>query len=180
MKNLNLLALIIMVGSTLLWGAEYRVDREKSMVTFKIRHAVVAKVEGRFNEFSGTYNYDKNSSLFSSFVGEVKMESVDTDDTFRDAHLKVKVFNIAEYPTMELKLIQQDGNSFVADLTIKGITKRVELEISLLADNEKMFILSGEINRKDFNLNFSDMAEVGGIVVGNSVEINILFTGEQK
>jgi len=177
MKFIKLLTLALLIGLTALYGTEYTVDKENSMVTFKIRHALIAKVEGKFNEFSGTYAYDANSSTFSSFVGEAQMDSVDTDDKYRDNHLKSKVFDVEKYPTMYLKLVKQDGNTFLADLTIKDVTKRVELSISLVADSKNKFILSGKISCKNFNLKFSDTAEVGGLVVGDTVEINILFTG---
>ncbi len=178
MKLFKYLTLIAIVGLTSLFATEYTVDTKASMVTFKIRHAVVAKVEGKFNELSGSYNYDENSSTFSSFVGEVKTASVNTDDVHRDKHLKEKVFEVEKYPTMKLELVKQDGNSFETDLTIKDITKRISMTISLVADVKNMFILSGKINRKDFGLTFSDTSKIGDMTVGDDVEINILFTGE--
>lgn len=178
MKLIKLLTLLLLIGLTSLFGTEYRVDKENSMVTFKIRHALIAKVEGRFNQFSGTYEYDVNSSVFSSFVGEAMMDTVDTDDKYRDEHLKLKVFEVEKYPKMDLKLVKQDGNSFMADLTIKEVSKRVDFTISLVADSKNKFILSGEISREAFNLKFSDTAEVGGLAVGDKVEINILFAGK--
>ena len=178
MKIVNLLTFITLFGLSSLFGTEYTVDKENTMVTFKIRHALIAKVEGKFNEFSGTYNYDANSSTFSSFLGEAQMATVDTDDKYRDEHLKQKVFDVESYPKMDLKLIKQDGNSFQSDLTIKDVTQRVDFTISLVANSVNKFILSGEISRKDFNLNFSDTAEVGGLAVGDTVEINILLVGK--
>jgi len=178
MKLFKYLILITIVGITSLFGTEYTVDTKASMATFKIRHAVVAKVEGKFNELSGSYNYDENSSTFSSFVGKVKTASVNTDDEHRDNHLKEKVFEVEKYPTMKLELVKQDGNSFETDLTIKDTTKRVSMTISLVAGVKNMFILSGNINRKDFGLTFSDTSKIGDMTVGDNVEINILFGGE--
>jgi len=178
MKKTKLLLLMLLMSFTSLYATDYTVDTKASMVTFKIRHAFVAKVEGKFNEFSGSYNYDENSSTFSSFVGEVKTASVNTDDKYRDKHLKEKVFEVEQYPSMKLELIKQDGNTFLTNLTIKSITKEVPMTISLVADVKNMFILSGKIKRKDFNLNFSDSSKIGDMSVGNEVEINILFTGE--
>ncbi len=177
MKLSKFLALITIIGSTLLFGTEYKVDKENSMVTFKIRHAIIAKVEGKFNDFSGTYEYDTNSSVFTSFEGEAQVVTVDTDDKYRDDHLKFKVFDVEKYPIMNLKLTKQDGNSFIADLTIKDVTKSVDFTISLVADSVNKFILSAEISREDFGLKFSDTAEVGGLAVGDKIEINILFAG---
>ena len=177
MKFLNLLSLIILFGLTSLFANSYIVEEDNSMVTFKIRHALVAKVEGKFNEFSGSYEYDDALKYFISFDAEVKMNSIDTDDKYRDEHLKSKIFETKKYPAMSLKLLKQNGSSFLADLTIKDITKSVDFTISLVADSKNKFILSGEISRKDFALKFSDAAAVGGLVVGDKVEINILFVG---
>ena len=177
MKFLKNLALITTIVLTSLFGTEYTVDKDNSMVTFKIRHAVVAKVEGKFNDFSGTYSYDVNSSTFSSFEAEAKMVTVDTDDKYRDEHLKFKLFDVEQYPVMTLKLVKQDGSSFFSDLTIKDVTKQVEFTISLVADSVNKFILSAEISREDFGLKFSDTAEMGGLAVGDTIEINILFAG---
>lgn len=177
MKLIKLLTLTLIIGLSSLWGTEYTVDEKNSMVTFKIRHAVIAKVEGKFNEFSGTYDYDANSSTFRSFTGVAKMASVNTDNQHRDKHLKAKIFDVEHYPTMNLKLRKQDGSSFVADLTIKEVTKSVNFTISLVAKGKNKFILSGEINREDFGLQFSDMVEGVGLVLSDKVEINILFAG---
>jgi len=175
MKLFKYLVLMAIVGLTSLFATQYSVDVKASMVTFKIRHAVVAKVEGKFNEFSGSYNYDENSSTFSSFIGEVSTASVNTDDEYRDKHLKEKVFEVEKYPIMKLELVKQDGNSFETDLTIKDTTKRINMTISLVAGVKNMFILSGKINRKDFGLTFSDTSKIGDMSVGDEVEINILF-----
>lgn len=177
MKIIKLLTLLLFIGLTSLYGTEYTVDKEHSMVTFKIRYAVIAKVEGKFNEFSGTYVYDANKSIFSSFIGEAMLDSVDTDNKYRDNHLKTKLFDVEQYPKMYLKLAKQDGSSFVADLTIKNVTKRVKFNISHVANSKNKFLLSGEISRKNFNLKFSDTAKVGSMVVGDRVKIDIIFAG---
>jgi len=175
MKIIKLLTLVLFIGLTSLYGTEYTVDKEHSIVTFKIRYAVIAKVEGKFNEFSGTYVYDANKSIFSSFIGEATLDSVDTDNKYRDNHLKTKLFDVEKYPKMYLKLAKQDGSSFVADLTIKNVTKRVKFNISHVMNSNNKFLLSGEISRKNFNLKFSDTSKVGSMVVGDRVKIDIIF-----
>lgn len=177
MKFLSSVVLVTLIGLTLLFGTEYTIDKENSLVSFKIRHAVIAKVEGKFNEFSGTYGYNDELNYFTSFEGEAKMASVDTDNKYRDDHLKSKVFDVEKYPTMHLKMVKQDGSKFTADLTIKEITKRIDFTVSLVPKSTNKFYLIGEISRKDFNLKFSDTAEMGGIAVGDTVKINIIFAG---
>jgi len=170
-----LIGTVLILG--LLFGTHYKVDQANSLVAFKIRHAVVAKVEGKFNEFWGEYEYDDKLNYFKSFEGEAKMASVDTDEKYRDEHLRSKLFDVEHYPTMKLVMTKQDGSLFRSNLTIKGVTKEVDFTIGRSTQQEKRFLLMGEISRKDFNLTFSDMAELGGVAVGDTVKINIMFSG---
>lgn len=178
MKRLNFVIFITLLSLTSLFAAEYTVDKENSLVSFKIRHAVIAKVEGKFNTFYGSYDYNDELNYFTSFEGTAQMASVDTDDKYRDNHLRNKLFDVKKYPTMSLNLVKQDGSQFIADLTIKGITKRIPFEVAMVPNTTQKFYLIGEISRKDFGLNFSDTAEMGGIAVGDNVNINIIFAGK--
>jgi polyisoprenoid-binding protein YceI len=142
--------LATLLGLTSLFATVYQVDTEKSLVTFKIHHAVVAKVEGKFNDFLGTYEYNDEFKYFSSFKGKAKIDSIDTDEPHRDKHLKEKLFESSLYPTMNLELISQDGSDFKANLTIKGITKAVDFQIGISPSNEKQFLLVGKNRKKRF------------------------------
>jgi len=176
----NKLLLSMSMVSTLLFATHYEVDRDHSLVGFKIRHAVVATVEGKFNDFMGEYEYDDQLHYFKAFHGEVQTASVDTHEPYRDKHLRNKVFDVEHYPHMSFDMITQEGGMFHGRLTLKGITKEVNLTIGRATQAEDTFLLSGTILRKDFNLTFSDMAEIGGIVVGDDVEINVMFRGKAK
>ncbi len=171
----SILIIVLFISSLL--ATRYEVDQNSSRVGFEIRHAVVAKVEGQFNEFSGLYDYDDQLHYFKSFHGEAKMASVDTQEKYRDAHLRDKVFDVEHYPIMRLEMLRQNGSNFEGNLTIKGISKEVNLTIGRSLEVPKMFLLQGEISRKDFNLTFSDMAELGGVAVGDKVTISIEFLG---
>jgi len=177
MKFVNFMLLFALMGVNTLFATAFKVDKENSEVAFSIRHAVVAKVHGEFKDFSGTYDYDDTLKHFNSFKGDVQIASIDTKDIYRDNHLKLKVFDVDIYPSMDIKLIKQDGSDFLAMLTIKGISKEVNFNIAFSPEEESIFILTGKISRKDFNLKFSDTAEVGGIAVGDEIKINIHFKG---
>jgi polyisoprenoid-binding protein YceI len=170
---LNFLALFFVISP--LFSTEYQVNREVSKVSFKIEHAVVIDIEGVFKEFSGTYDFDKNNSTFGSFVGEVEAASIETGNRYRDKHLKEMLFDVENYPKLSLKLLKQDGNHFYVDLTIKDITKSVMMTISLVENGKDLFHLIGEIDRNDFNLDFSDTTKIGEMSVGDKVKIDILF-----
>lgn len=162
----------------LLSATEFNVDREKSTVGFKVRHMLISTTKGTFDSFLGAYDYNESRQQFSTLEGEVKVASIDTDDSSRDAYLLSEAFfDVQNYPTMELKLITHKGEEMVANLTIKDITKAVSFKVERLEKNQ--FGLKGEINRKDFNLNFSSMAEVGGIAVSETIKIYLIMVGSE-
>ncbi|NTV45334.1 MAG: YceI family protein, partial [Chlorobiales bacterium] len=63
-------------------------------------------------------------------------------------------------------------------LTIKGITKQVELDVKYngtvkdpWGNTKAGFKLTGEINRFDYGLKWNTLLETGGAVVGETVTI---------
>ena len=75
----------------------------------------------------------------------------------------------------------EDGD-FVVDgeLTLKGVTKSVPLNLELngfgpdpFGGTRAGFTATGEINRRDFNVNFSSPMENGGVVVADKVAIHL-------
>jgi polyisoprenoid-binding protein YceI len=74
------------------------------------------------------------------------------------------------------------GDGFVAlgDLTIKGVTRQVELAVELLgvgADaygNERIGLeATGQISRKDFGIDFNIPLEGGKLLIGDAVTISL-------
>lgn len=121
----------------------YVIDPVHSAVGFNIRH-FVAKVPGKFNEFSGTIAVDRANLENSSVEATIQTASVDTADQKRDAHLRdPDFFEVEKFPTMTFKSKSwrktgEDTFDVVGDLTIKGITKEVVLKTTLLGFGEGM------------------------------------------
>src|SRR5947209_15686571 len=79
----------------------YAVDPVHSSVSFKVSHAGIAWVHGRFNEFSGAFTIDGDKSAFELTI---KAASVDTNNKGRDGHLTgPDFFNVKQYPTLTFK-----------------------------------------------------------------------------
>jgi polyisoprenoid-binding protein YceI len=162
----------------------WTVDPGHSTIGFVVRHLVVAKVRGHFNDFSGTITVGENP-LESKVEATVSAASIDTRDEGRDGHLKGgDFFDVENFPNWTLVStgIVEKGSDFVltADLTIKGITKSVEfaLEFDGVAvdpwNNTKAgFTAETEISRKDFGLEWNVALEAGGFVVGDTVKITL-------
>ena len=160
----------------------WTVDAGHSTIGFVVRHLVVAKVRGHFNEFAGTITI-ADDPLASKVEASVKAASIDTRDEGRDGHLRGgDFFDVENFPewTLVSTGLTAKGSDYVlhADLTIKGITKSVDfaLEFDGVAvdpwNNTKAgFTAETEISRKDFGLSWNVALEAGGFVVGDTVKI---------
>ncbi len=188
MKLFQSLAFNAVVGLSLLNAANYNVDTSHSDVGFKVKHLMISNVKGSFEKFSGTFEIDEKTKQFSAIDGTVEVASINTKDAKRDDHLKNEdFFDVAKYPKMHLKLLKHSGEKATFELTIKDITKVVTLDVEEISDTIKdpwgntriAFELEGEINRKDFNINFNKLLEAGGLVVGDTVKFYIVLEGIQ-
>jgi polyisoprenoid-binding protein YceI len=158
----------------------YAIDTAHSSVKFSIRH-FVAKTTGNFAEFSGTIKVDRENLTKSSVEATIKIPSVDTDSEKRDAHLQEDdYFGAAANPMMTFKSTKWEAteseNKFkvTGDLTIRGITKPVVLDVELLGFGEGMggAYLSGweattTLDRTEWGINGGQPA------VGTEVDVTI-------
>jgi polyisoprenoid-binding protein YceI len=159
------------------------IDPVHSDVAFVVRHLVVTKVRGRFNDVSGHVVTAENP-LESTVEVSIGLDSITTNNEQRDGHLRsADFFEVEKYPTMTYKAtgVRQSGDGFVLDgeLSLKDVTKVVPLEFEFngisTADNfgtRAGFSGTAKINRKDFNVNFAAVQN-GVAVVGDKIEIHI-------
>jgi polyisoprenoid-binding protein YceI len=162
----------------------WNVDPVHSSVGFVARHLMVSKVRGRFGSFSGTITIAENR-LESKVEATVDVGSISTGDDTRDAHLKSPDFFDAEkYPTMTLVStgIEEDGDDYVlhTDVTIRGITKPVDFELEFdgvsgdpWGGTRAGFSAEAEVNRKDWGLEWNQVLETGGVMLGEKVKMQI-------
>jgi len=111
----------------------WNVDPAHSGVQFEVKHMMIATVHGRFKEFEGTIEAAEDIND-SRVYGKVKVASIDTNDKTRDAHLRSADFlDVEKYAeiTFESTHIEPLGGPefrMTGDLTIKGVTRPVELD----------------------------------------------------
>jgi polyisoprenoid-binding protein YceI len=162
----------------------WNIDPSHTAVTFVARHLVITKVRGKFGDVSGalTIADDKLASTVNVTIG---MQSVTTGDDGRDEHLKsADFFEVETYPTMTFAstAIRGDGAEYVltGDLTIKGVTKSIELDLEFegvspdpWGGTRVGFSAKGEINRRDFGLNFDVKIDTGGALVSEKIKIEL-------
>lgn len=182
------LAKIIFTGSLLvsaLLAGEYSVDRSHSSVAFKVKHMMISNVKGNFDTFDGKFEYDTESNSVKSLEGTIEVDSINTANQKRDAHLKSDdIFSAKKYPLITFKLDSIKGEKAYGRLTMKGVTKPIELEYesggsALNGHGKKIaaFSLSGKIKRSDYGIKWNKVLEAGGVAVSDSVKLEIEIEG---
>ena len=156
------------------------IDPTHSEVGFVARHLMVTKVRGSFADVSGSVVVADDLAESTAHV-VVKTTSVTTGTADRDAHLRGSdFFDVEVFPEMTFVSTSFDGDTLAGDLTIKGVTKPVTLDVSyngVATDpwgNEKAaFEAEGELNRTDWGLTWNANLEKGGVLVSEKVKLVI-------
>lgn len=165
---------------------KWALDPAHSEVQFKVKHLVISTVTGTFNVFGGEIETDNDAFEDAKISFSVDTNSIDTNQSDRNAHLKSDdFFSTEKYPTMSFvstsfKKVSGNEYKLVGDLTIRDITKSVELDAELggimvdpYGNTKAGFEVNGKINRKDFGLTWSAVTEAGGVVVSDEVKLHI-------
>lgn len=134
--------------------------QEESYIKFNIRNLGL-NVEGVFDSFTTTVDYNKNQPSSSRFSAKIQVNSINTGINKRDNHLKQEeYFHVEKYPTITFQStsVSTSGENQLTvfgDLTIKRKTLPIELTVEISESGAKTaFSISGELDRRDF--------EVGG------------------
>jgi polyisoprenoid-binding protein YceI len=157
----------------------WAIDPSHSDVMFKVRHMMISTVSGHFEDFNATVNADSDDFSGAEVEFSAKIDSINTKNADRDAHLKSdEFFNAESFPELKFKSKSYDGNKLVGDLTIRDVTKEVTFDTDFngvatdpYGQTKAGFEISGKINRKDFNLTWSAVTEAGKIVVSDEVKL---------
>lgn len=172
----------------------WTIDTAHSTVSFSARHMGLAKVRGQFDTFEGEIDGDPADITTATARFEVDLASVDTGNDDRDAHLRsTDFFDVEKHPKMTFvsKAVTPDGDDtykVVGDLTIKGVTKPVELTyehggegIDPYGNRKVGGSLTGTIKRSDWGLTWNVALEAGGVLVSDKILIEIdLQVAESK
>lgn len=160
------------------------IDSAHSDVSFSIRHMMVSKVRGRFNNVSGRLVTGADL-LDSSVTADIDVNSFDTGNAQRDEHVRSADFlHAAQYPTMTYRSteIRRDGDDLLVDgeLTLHGITRQVTLALEVTGFGPDPYggtrlgvSATTKINRKDFGIDTDLPLDGGGVVIGDTVQISL-------
>jgi polyisoprenoid-binding protein YceI len=163
----------------------YQLDPAHSRLGFGIRH-MVTTVHGHFATFSG--HIQVNGAAPERAVADVGIDpaSIDTSNLDRDAHLRSPdFFDVDRYPTMTFRSRSSrriEGDQYVVsgDLTIRGVTRHVELTMTVTGVatdpyGQLRLGLTGKgiLSRRDFGLTWNVALETGGFVLGDRVTLEL-------
>ena len=146
----------------------YKVDPVHTTAIFRIKHLGVTYFYGRFNETTGTFTLDTENPSDMSFDVQIKTQSVDTNATGRNNHLKsADFFNAKQFPTISFKSksVQASGENMYTvsgDLTLHGVTKPITVRMEFVGQGDRGprfgyragFDATFTIKRSDFGMNF--------------------------
>ena len=162
----------------------WNVDALHSEVQFKVKHLVISTVTGSFKSFSGQAITEGDQFENAQITFSIDVKSIDTGQPGRDEHLlNADFFEVETYPEFKFNstsftLIKQDLYKLTGDLTMKGITKQVELQAEYGGTEKDSwgnikvgFEVTGTIDRKDFNITFNALTETGGLALGENIKI---------
>jgi len=164
-----------------IWG----IDPTHTEVQFKVKHLVIATVTGLFKKFSGNLESESGDFDGAQVNFSLDVNSINTNQPDRDAHLKSSDFFAAEqYPTVDFigSLKKVEGSEYTLDgaLTMRGITKAIVLNVDFggtmvdpWGNTKAGFEITGKLNRKDFGLSWNAVTEAGGMVVSEDVKLHI-------
>jgi polyisoprenoid-binding protein YceI len=182
------LAGLLFVGlGTAAKADDYTIDAVHSGVSFQISHAGVSYIHGRFDDFSGGFTIDTSDPSKTAFSLTIKTESIDSNNSKRDDHLRSPdFFNAKQFPTISFTSTSvkpiEGGYEVTGDLTLHGATKPVTFSlkgggsaefpkgVSRTGFTTSQFV----VKRSDFGVG-KPMP-----VLGDDVFVSISFEGTKK
>ncbi|RZS94604.1 YceI family protein [Cecembia calidifontis] len=158
--------------------AKWVIDPTHSEVSFKVKHLVISTVTGYFRKFEGAAETTSDDFNGAKVSFSADIDSIDTNQSDRDGHLKSDdFFNAEKFPKMTFSGVLE-GSTLKGDLTIRDITKTVTMDVDFggvatdpYGNTKAGFEIEGKISRKEFGLMWNAVTEAGSVVVSDQVRI---------
>ena len=162
----------------------YQFDQARSTIGFRV-HQFLGTTNGKFTQFSGSIDLDRQHPEHSSVSARIQVSSIDTGIKKRDDHLRSpEFFNVAKYReiTFKSRSVKQTGpqsGDIMGDLTLHGVTKPVTLRVKLVTPvsdeaRTRWEVTTEPLKRRDFGLMFGSATEtVSGISQDVAIKIDI-------
>jgi polyisoprenoid-binding protein YceI len=182
-KLIYILVVSMMVVTAAWAGDKYVQDPAHTNIGFQVKHMVITTVTGNFTDYDYSFVYDEKNPENSSITATIKTASINTNNEKRDEHLRsADFFDAEQYPeiTFVSKKVMKTDDGYVAvgDLTMRGVTKEIELPFKITGiikdpwGNTKMGVESRlTIDRQEYNVSWNNTLDSGGVVVSDNVDI---------
>ena len=165
---------------------QWNVDTSHSSIHFTVRHLVMSRVRGSFDRWRGTVDFDAQNPEASKVSVHIDSASIDTHEPKRDEHLRsADFFDVEHHPALTFQSTRVEPLArgrfrLAGDLAMHGVTRTLELEVELLGEskdpwgNQRLgFQARTTINRRDFGLHWNQVLEAGGMLVGDTIEVEV-------
>jgi len=172
-------------AATLIPTGSWSVDHAHSTVGFSVKHLGIATVRGRFEEFEGTLEIGEDLSTARAY-GTAQVNSINTDEAARDEHLRSTDFFGAEanpelrFESTSVRPLDEDTFEIEGDLTMNGVTRTVTLtavvegtETDPWGNDRVGLEVTGQLNRRDWNMTFNQALGSGNLLVGEKVTLSL-------
>ncbi len=163
---------------------KWSIDPAHSEVVFKVKHLMISTVSGKFDKSTATVETDGDDFTNAKINFSADVSSINTGNEQRDGHVKsAEFFDAAKYPQLTFtgtKFEKAGGDNYIlnGDLTIRGITKNVQLTVEYNGTGKDPygnikagFGLTGKINRSDFGLSWNVPLE-NGVMLGEEIKLS--------
>ena len=161
---------------------------------FCVRHMMVTYVRGHFKNVHGALEFDPGYPAPSRVDAVIDTRGLWSGEADRDAHLKSPDFlDVERFPEItfrgsQVRLRGPTEAVVIGDLTIRGITRPIELQVHYLGQwktpwwedgmdkgpkTRAGFLATTQFNRHDFGVSWNSALDQGGLVVGDDVAVTI-------
>lgn len=171
--------LLLMLTPFQAFSGNYDIDIEgaHAFIDFRIQHLGFSWMSGRFNTFSGSFNYDKNKPADSSVSVTIQTESIDTNHAERDKHLRDDTFlDVKQFPEAYFvsTSFEQDvyGSAVLwGEFTFRGVTKPLKIDVTPVGHGtdpwfgyRRGFVGKAEFKLTDYGISISLLGEKSNVV----------------
>jgi len=163
----------------------WEIDADNSRLGFSLRHIVVSEIQGLFRNWGGEMIFDPDEVFRTQIQVWIDVASIETGSPERDAHLRSSEFMDAErFPralfTSTSIAIRRDGEAqLTGRLQLHGTARFIDLNVAAVRTwiDDRGFLradytVQGRVDRQAFGLHWNQDLDVGGVVVGDKVEID--------
>ncbi|KAB8129899.1 polyisoprenoid-binding protein [Gracilibacillus oryzae] len=169
--------------------ANAKLDKVHSALNFQVKHMMVSKAKGEFQDFDVDFNGDFDSLENADVTVTIKVASIETNNPDRNGHLLSGDFFDAEnhpnitFQSKSVKKVSDSEFEVTGDLTIKGETNEETFNVEYngkakdpMSGNIVAGVdVEGKINREEYGLTWNAALETGGVLIGKDIKLSGSF-----